>query len=81
MKTMKAANRINLILIIFSITFISACNDDITNSTDNRDAYQIKAWDYSDNHYFLDTIINKAFLTIIIMILLIHIQTVFMLMT
>jgi hypothetical protein len=32
------------------------------NPVDNRDAYQIKVWDYSDNHYFLDTIYKQSFL-------------------
>jgi len=34
----------------------------VTNTVDNRDTYQIKVWDYSDNHYFLDTVYKASFL-------------------
>lgn len=61
MKTIKEVGLINLSLILISVIYISAC-DDVTNSVDIRDAYEIKAWDYSDNHYFLDTIYKQSFL-------------------
>lgn len=33
----------------------------MTNTVDNRDAYELKVWDYSDNHYFLDTVYKASF--------------------
>ena len=62
MKTIKAVDLLNLSFAIISIIFFSSCSDDVTNTVDNRDTYQIKVWDYSDNHYFLDTVYKASFL-------------------
>ncbi|MDQ3019900.1 MAG: hypothetical protein M3R36_04915 [Bacteroidota bacterium] len=32
------------------------------NPGESRDAYEIKVWDYSENHYFLDTLYKQSFL-------------------
>ncbi len=62
MRTIKAVNRIYLSLVTLFVISISSCSDNVTNSPDNRDAYEIKVWDYSDNHYFLDTLYKQSFL-------------------
>ena len=61
MKALKAVGLINLSLAVISVILISSCSDDVTNTVDNRDTYQIKVWDYSDNHYFLDTLYKASF--------------------
>lgn len=61
MKTLKAVGLLNLSFAVFSILFLSSCSDDMTNTVDNRDGYELKVWDYSDNHYFLDTVYKASF--------------------
>ena len=62
MKTIKAVDLLNLSFVIISIIFFSSCSDDTTNTVDNRDTYELTVWDYSDNHYFLDTVYKASFL-------------------
>jgi len=62
MKIIKAVVLLNLSFALISLIFFSSCSDDVTNTVDNRDTYQIKVWDYSDNHYFLDTVYKASFI-------------------
>ena len=64
MKTIKSvAHHLYLSIIISSFFLLQSCSDDnVNNSVDNRDSYQIKVWDYSDSHFFLDTIYKTSFL-------------------
>ena len=62
MKIIKAVDLLNLSFAVISLIFYSSCSDDVTNTVDNRDTYQIKVWDYSDNHYFLDTLYKASFI-------------------
>ena len=59
MKTIKAVN-IYFSLIILLVISISSCSDDVI-TPDTRQPFEIRAWDYSDNHYFLDTIYKQSF--------------------
>ena len=49
------------IIIVLFITYLS-CNENVNNSNNELDPYEIKVWDYSDNHYFLDTVYKSGFL-------------------
>ncbi|HQY22010.1 MAG TPA: hypothetical protein PK294_14395 [Ignavibacteria bacterium] len=55
------AKRFYLFLILIPILFISACDDNINNNNEDLQEYDIDVWDYSDNHYFLDTIYRSSF--------------------
>jgi len=61
MTAKKAVVLIKLLTIPISLLFIFSCNDDISNSESVKDFYELRVWDYSDNHYFLDTIYKSSF--------------------
>jgi cell surface protein SprA len=61
MKTIKAVDLIKLFFAVISLIFFSSCSEDMTNTVDSWDAYELKVWDYSDNHYFLDTVYKASF--------------------
>ena len=61
MKTVKCV----LVLVSFiaiSITF-SSCENSVTNNGTPAppDNFQLNAWDYSDSHYFVDTLFKRSF--------------------
>jgi len=59
MRTLKAVN-IYLPLFILLSVLLSSCSDDVI-TPDTRLTFDLRAWDYSDNHYFLDTIYKESF--------------------
>lgn len=60
MKTIKCV-LVFLSFIAISIT-LSSCESTVTNETLNPpDNFQLNAWDYSDNHYFVDTLYKRSF--------------------
>ncbi|HMS66472.1 MAG TPA: hypothetical protein PKD83_14605, partial [Ignavibacteria bacterium] len=59
MKSPKAVIIYLSISILFIIT-LSSCSEDVI-SPDTSQQYEIKVWDYSDNHYFLDTLYKQSF--------------------
>lgn len=59
---MKNIKAVGLCLSLIILIFIQSCSEDTVNSPDNRLQYELKVWDYSDNHYFLDTIYKESFL-------------------
>ncbi|MEO8446367.1 MAG: hypothetical protein ABI528_02670 [bacterium] len=60
MKILKVVS-IYIALIVLVILPFSSCNDDVL-SPDVRQAFDFKAWDYSDSHYLLDTIYKSSFI-------------------
>ncbi|MEO8209579.1 MAG: hypothetical protein ABI840_03375 [bacterium] len=60
-KTFKAKGLIlfSFLLLIFAVIY--GCNDDMTNTTPTY-PYNFSVWNYSDDHYFLDTVYKESFL-------------------
>ncbi|MEO8664542.1 MAG: hypothetical protein ABI462_03515 [Ignavibacteria bacterium] len=61
MRIPKAVKVVNLFIITISFLLISSC-EDVTNSNQSPQTFSIPAWDYSDSHYFLDTIYKQSYL-------------------
>jgi len=61
MKTIKAVATSLFIFLILSISFSSCSDDKLINIPDTRQPFEIRAWDYSDNHYFLDSIYKESY--------------------
>lgn len=61
MKTMKAIIPLYISLILISLLIIPSCSDDVVNSVDTRQPYELKVWDYSDNHFLLDTLYKQSY--------------------
>ncbi len=59
MKTIKA---VSLSLSLIILISLQSCSEDTVISPDTRQAYELKVWDYSENHYFLDTVYEASFL-------------------
>ncbi|MFA5405219.1 MAG: hypothetical protein WC358_09815 [Ignavibacteria bacterium] len=59
------ARKIFVIFVLFLVTLIG-CNESVTtfNSSGQNNVFSIPAWDYSDNHYFIDTLYKRSFLII-----------------
>lgn len=50
------------VVVIISITLISCDDSAVNNSTSiPQDNFMIYAWDYSDSHYFVDTLYRRSF--------------------
>jgi hypothetical protein len=58
--------RKNFVIFVFFAIFISGCNESsITNGVPGQNnSFSIPAWDYSDNHYFIDTLYKTSFLAV-----------------
>ncbi|MBK8550196.1 MAG: hypothetical protein IPL53_03725 [Ignavibacteria bacterium] len=61
MKKIKNLNLLSLSIIIIFTVFISSCSDDVVNSNNNLDPYELKVWDYADNHFLLDTLYKQSY--------------------
>ncbi|MCX6158187.1 MAG: hypothetical protein NTY74_09455 [Ignavibacteriae bacterium] len=48
-------------IVTLSITFSSCENAVINNTQNTHDNFQLLAWDYSESHYFLDTLYRRSF--------------------
>lgn len=56
-------NKIVLVLVSIMVLAIamSSCDNTVTNSNATSSPFQIPVWDYSENHYFLDTLYRRSF--------------------
>lgn len=61
MKAHKAVAFLNLLFITSSILIFTSCGDDNVTNSDPGDPYIIMVWDYSEDHFFLDTIYKASF--------------------
>ncbi|MFZ1323035.1 MAG: hypothetical protein WAT71_15865 [Ignavibacteria bacterium] len=62
MINIKSVKQFLLFFTLIPLFFISACSDNINNNNEDLQGYDIDVWDYSDNHYFLDTIYRSSFI-------------------
>lgn len=54
--------KIFVIPVLF-IVLVSGCSDSVTNNNSIQyNSFSIPAWDYSDNHFFIDTLYKTSFL-------------------
>lgn len=54
------------LFLVFLFSLLYGCNDtSVNNSSSNlKSNFKIAVWDYSDNHYFIDTIYKESFLAV-----------------
>lgn len=57
----KSVKRFLLFFTVIPVLLISACSDSINNNNEDLQGYDLNVWDYSDDHYFLDTIYRSSF--------------------
>ncbi len=56
------AKKIFVISVLFSTLFYSCNDSSITNGVSGQNnSFSIPVWDYSESHYFLDTIYKTSF--------------------
>lgn len=54
-----------LVLSVLYIIFLIGCKETVTNNTPGQNnSFSIPVWDYSDYHYFIDTLYKTSFLVV-----------------